>query len=624
MVRDRMGSAKKCQPLVPPSAASQLEPRPFASNLDAQKLSLQRRVTGEPLPNLTPPPPDHPAPKLTTLQRSHFNPNEVAVFPPSVSHPAIAAIADPAPIQASAAKTPVIQRMPLETFDQRVKTVLPEAYAEFYAYFKQQYIETEAAGGFLKGGVMYDWDYKNYIKDPAYTLDMLNEDLKAFQSVQAERLEKVKLLNEPTTPFKTITIGGQEITDEKIANQEFATILKAFEFELEQDSKTAKQILQKQYTRRHIQVVLNSVSNSVREQKWTDLITVAEIYGQTVPQKRLIFENETRLGFEIEPGGNFKVHPNYLDIVDSLTNVTLASTDALEFIIDDLNSKTKLCQIEFRTKPLSKERISETGGSLGEEIRKAIASFPITQFNNPEFSAIASALKSRGWTPHAALAKVCQGLSPVQFGRLKAPGNLAQHVTHSLPISAFLGLAPEHKKLILPGSEGVNNIMQFIQFFLDKINQQVSGNTINITTTGRNKSAPNIKSALDTIIGMLNVDLSQAAIRYFCQKIPEYAQVVDQVGQIPSLKTHEEIPDTPIFNPDKGTGALSGEEKLKPPLFDVMRNDIRVLVEHRADPLVEAVNAALSGNSKALQPYVEAFQALDNVKGDSVFSRWFA
>jgi len=513
----------------------------------------------------------------------------------------------------------VTQRMRMELFNETVEKELPKLVQEFNEYFNQQYTETEAAGGFLAGGVMYNWDYTKYIQDEAFTKEMLRDEIEYFKSSYKEKQEKNEIFSEPETGLKTTRIGNLEITDEKQADDIFFDMSKAWNQVHKEKTSEAKEIFQKKYSKRFIQVILNSVSNSVRESDWGDLIVVADIYGQNVPLKRLLIETETRIGFEIEPGSHFKVAPKYFDIVDELTNVTLASTEYLEFIIDDLNRKTGVCQVEFRTKPLAKELLSKSGKKVGSEIKRSISTFPIKLFDGKNSEKLFS--DSKGWEFSPKINAVFKGLEALEYGRLKAKD--VQHVTHSLPISSFIGLSSEYKNLILPGAGKVNDIFEFIDFLFKKIEIQVEENTINITTKGRNSSAPNIKSGLDLIIGMLPPELSRMAMKYFSKRIPAYVQVVEKVAKVSKLTTFVDIEETPSFNPEGTEGSLSGEEKLKPLLFDVMRRDIRILVEHRADNLVKAVNDLWGGKAELIKPYVEAFTALDEVQSKAIFGHWF-
>ncbi len=513
------------------------------------------------------------------------------------------------------------QLMPMGEYEQIVQKELLGTYDQFCDYFEQDYIETEAAGGFLTGGVMYGWNYKYYIQDTAFTKNILTSYIEAFKTQHAEMQAKEDVYNEPETGLKTTRIGNQELIEEGQANELFSNITAKVTDAYKANDKTAQEALKANFNRRFLQVILNSVSNTIRDKHWGELISIADIHGQNIPLKRLIIEEETRVGFEIEPGGNFNVRPEFFDVVDKLTNVTLASTDYLEFIIDDLNRNSGLCQIEFRTRPLNKKLLSKSGISVRKAITDSINQFPVKIFKNAEFSKLEGELGSCGWQVSSRLAEVCKGLSSSQ---LRISMNAPQHVTHSLPISSFLGLAPKHKECLLPGSKDINNILALIEFMFSKITSRVEGNTIVITTRGRNSTAPNIKSGLDLIIGMLDPEFSREAIKMFAGRIPEYAKVVDDIGKVTKLTTYQDLPVPPDFNPQSEYEAsFSGEEKLKPLLFDVMRKDLRVLVEHRADKLVVAVNDALSGNIDAIKPYIEAMNALDEVQSKSIFSRWF-
>lgn len=83
--------------------------------------------------------------------------------------------------------TKVVQRMPLDTFHSVIQEQLPEQEEAFIAYFDKQYRQTEAAGGFLTDGVMYDWNYENYVQDEAFTIEMLQDDIAEFRVYQEEK-----------------------------------------------------------------------------------------------------------------------------------------------------------------------------------------------------------------------------------------------------------------------------------------------------------------------------------------------------------------------------------------------------------------------------------------------------
>ena len=156
-----------------------------------------------------------------------------------------------------------------------------------------------------------------------------------------------------------------------------------------------------------------------------------------------------------------------------------------------------------------------------------------------------------------------------------------------------------------------------------KIVNQVRGNTLRVTTRGRNRFAPNVKTTLNTIIGLLDPDVAVSVIERLHRMIPENVVVEGETGKIVPLEIFEELPELPRFNPEGGTGYLAAEEKLKAPLFDPLKKDVRVLVEHRSDPLVTALNKAIAGRPEDLNEYIAAFKALDKVHGDRVFERWF-
>jgi hypothetical protein len=338
-------------------------------------------------------------------------------------------------------------------------------------------------------------------------------------------------------------------------------------------------------------------------------------------KKKFEIETRTRLGFEIEPGASLKVDAASVDLAKELVNETLAETTYLEFVIDDpqLNG---LLQVEFRTKPLTTAKLKKLP-DVAKKIRKSIREFPL--FALTQGTAVAErALTAGGWTVTDDFRRLVPHVQKSRQALL--PARLAQHVTHSIPLAGFAKLTSTERNFLIPGSGEANSVPKLILFFfglqlrtLDK-----KTNTIVVTTTGRNRGGFNVKTAIDTLIGLLPPDKAKQVLRDISGRVPAQVQIEKQTPKPIRNQEPEAIEDLPEGGfPRFNTGFISAEEKLKPALFDDLRNDVRVLVEHRTDALVEAVNKATLGDGTALAPYLKLFARLDEVKGDDTFQHWF-
>ncbi|MEV4052816.1 hypothetical protein AB0J55_16665 [Amycolatopsis sp. NPDC049688] len=344
-----------------------------------------------------------------------------------------------------------------------------------------------------------------------------------------------------------------------------------------------------------------------------------------VRKLRSLVEPTTRMGFEIETGNHFVVKPRFKAMAESLINVTLATTDALEFLIDDIREESgePLVQIEFRTRPFKNAELA--GGKpadLKKKIDESIRNFPVRDFGTTS-GAASAALESAGWEGTAALARLAPGLRILGNANKVTPKKI-QHVTHSIPVSSYLKLTAGERKELIPGSEKAKSVEQLLEFFLTaKILPQSSGGTIVVTTTGRNTHSPNVKSGLDTIAGYLPPRRFERLMGGKFGQAPDTVKVESSTGTIERPSVHEGLPDSPSLNIHEGRAHLSSEEKLKPVLFDPEAEDIRVLVEHRGGPLVAAVQKAMAGQPGDLAVYLKIFRKLDDAHGDGTFERWF-
>lgn len=187
----------------------------------------------------------------------------------------------------------VVQRMPLDEFNRRVRERFPNTYEQFYAFFQQDYIKTEEEGGFLEGGIMYDRKWEKYVTDDV-TPDLLENSLKDFQSRQQEqakinRISRQQLLIPSYMNSRLCRLGSQDFLPEGDADLLCEKTIK-FMSRVHEQSPTfaqAQLYLKSQLNERTIQVVLNSVSDSVRQKRWSQLTNIADIHGQVVPATRL-------------------------------------------------------------------------------------------------------------------------------------------------------------------------------------------------------------------------------------------------------------------------------------------------------------------------------------------------
>ena len=366
--------------------------------------------------------------------------------------------------------------------------------------------------------------------------------------------------------------------------------------------------------------------------------------GEDIPREEKIpIEKETQYGFEMETSGHFKVVGEKVKEINSVINKTLAENDNLEFLIDDFDKNTRMVQIEFRTKPLNQNTLLKSNditlNEITKRINKAIWEFPMGAFSKGSDPKVA--LEEKGWTTTTAFNKVGHLLRKVENSL--TPKQI-QHVTHSIPLAAFAAMDGRYKELLIPGTKGITTVKELIEFFIRKIvntqgvvkdiqtNERIKkvqkskSKYIHVTTHNRTAVTPNIKTSIDTLVGMMDnmLDRMDLIIKMENTGIKE---VPVGNGKSAPIKTvdREFGPGTfPSYNTGSaGEGYFSVEEKLKPPMLDNTKRDIRVLVEHRQGPLVDAIRKAAAGDYADIDKYKQAFAKLDKVQGDKVFEAWF-
>lgn len=346
--------------------------------------------------------------------------------------------------------------------------------------------------------------------------------------------------------------------------------------------------------------------------------------GGPPDQSPRLVENQTRLGFEIETG-HLQVSPGCMDLAQSLVNRTLATTDYLEMLVDDLQ-KDGSVQIEFRTRPLTLDelgRLPEIHESMKKSINgfRTATLFPKNKDLDP--AQVGRLFADRGWTPGDAMLLLWQGLSHRDAPSVTKPS--IQHATHSIPLSAFAA-APAHlRETVLPGSGTGEHVTGLLQYFFAKLRTQCEGETLVVSTTGRNAITPNLKTALSSVFSLLDYKSAVALAKEWHARLPRQVGLYRRMPvPLAPLQMAESWPHFPEHNPaPDGTGHLAAEEKLKPAFLDPRRQDVRVLVEHRADGLVKALNAAAGGQPGALDAYIQAFRTLDTLPSGDDFKRWF-
>ncbi|WP_199295679.1 DUF4157 domain-containing protein [Trichocoleus sp. FACHB-591] len=374
-------------------------------------------------------------------------------------------------------------------------------------------------------------------------------------------------------------------------------------------------------------------------------------------------EGKTRFGYEMETGGHLKVNPKFGNQIEGYVNQALAKCKVaedlvVEMVIDDYNPSKKEVQVEFRTAPINSERITTAKLDFAN-VQAAIQAFPISKFAQkgqekiskkespkPKMISLSKSLKKEdqkmllNWELTPIYGEIGQWLSTVGSDKPKSPTSV-QHVTHSLPLAGFLKLDKADKNLLLPESGEIKEIVELIAYFYGKLQAEIHGEILYISTTGRNRTSPNCKTPLDILIGMLDEDKSEDGPRkQILNKIQgslprlvvlgshssDEKNPSPYIGKLPNLETSlkpEEIRTLGV-NTEGERGYLGSEEKPRLPFLDTDRRDVRVLVEHRSGPLVKALNDAIHGkNIQLLKEFQIIFQKLDQVEGDKLFERWF-
>lgn len=333
-------------------------------------------------------------------------------------------------------------------------------------------------------------------------------------------------------------------------------------------------------------------------------------------------EGETRIGFEIEPGGHYSGAAALSPIAGPFINQTLLTFTTpdqrilLEMLLDDprVDQGRAIFQVEFRTPPLPIASINqETATAIRGAISGLIASDVF----------FAGRALGTGWARSAPCGALIQAIGARRLtttGRFRAPPDLAQHVTSSINLGAYPRLPRKHQQALYAKGAGSTTKVELYRLILAAL----GSGTINASTRGRNDAAVTVKSSIESMLAAeqaLQVDgaddVSQAmttATRPTTASVgrnpgDQYAIPPDLDQSVAGIQASGTYP---AIQGEGSSGYLAVAEKLQPPLFDPRNRELRVLVEHRTDELRAAVNEVLAGRpSRVWDDFVRAASAMD-------------
>ncbi len=336
----------------------------------------------------------------------------------------------------------------------------------------------------------------------------------------------------------------------------------------------------------------------------------------------LEIENKTRIGYEIEASFHYRLDPQYAAHLAQNWGRTLAETAQLEFIFDDSPQNPA---VEFRSKPEIPVRL--TSSLYWHSVWASLRHFPYLKLGAGSKEERLAALSAAGWQVTPLFAKFIENLTLIEYSRPTQARTKIQHVTHSLPLKGFLSLSFAWQKILFPElSSPLDNLRDLITLMISKI-PGTSGGEAWITTVGRNKSSPNFKTPVNILLRYrdpLNSEHQKISL-WATQLFPRCIFRSDGPKIVSGLVAREipclsEMPNPslaplPSRNPDIfGEGHVSSEEKPRAPLYDGLRHDLRVLVEHRSpDLLWSAVSNASLGNPQPLLKLAALWRQLDRL-----------
>ncbi len=360
-----------------------------------------------------------------------------------------------------------------------------------------------------------------------------------------------------------------------------------------------------------------------------------------------IVENSTRIGVEIEPQfAEFSaVFPSSFSAADkanayrtlnALTNVTLANSQKLEFVIDDVNvdDKKLTCQAEFRSIPISVRDFIGKKDDIKKEYKEEMEKLHMLsieqggvnkgKFKNiggtsagmwsykPEFNTLSNIVNNLG-------------LKQMVFAKFGMPTMFPNQATISVPLNRFLKLKSDKKQLIFPGFTG-NTIKDFLLYNFNKIKNIAVENNMIFKTTASNRTSvtPNIKTGLDEILKVLNRSDFDNVKNALTGADRIQIQIGNEIGNVvmPDAVEYNRDYDFPEIAVRGAAASLTSEEKLKPLLIS-NANDIRVLVEFRKGDFLETLRTITPNADR----YIKVLDEMDKMpleERNMIFSDFFA
>lgn len=334
----------------------------------------------------------------------------------------------------------------------------------------------------------------------------------------------------------------------------------------------------------------------------------ARLGAQTLPDIDMTAESETRVGFEVEVGGHYFFPLRSEDGLDRIVNRTLVNCVIggqviLEMLLDDIRRERDpgtgreqiVAQVEFRTPPM---RFSEIRPELATDIRTAINRFPHRIFQNMrrvEFR-IPNSSRRGAWVPTSLGSSQARllgtGRTPGPF-RAPTSSRLAQHATTSIELEAFTVLPEEQQRLLFPAGAGARTKQQL----LDRMAERTRGD-IDATAGGRNDEGITAKTPIESILAAdptLGIPVSAESGGNVTTAPTEQYTTRDVATVVEEIRNARQFPQIQGAG-NQPTGYRAVAEKLQSPLRDTRSGELRVLVEHRTQGLVNAVNAALENS----------------------------
>jgi len=322
--------------------------------------------------------------------------------------------------------------------------------------------------------------------------------------------------------------------------------------------------------------------------------------GGLASQEQTATENQTRIGFEIEPGVHYTLKTGDVRpyVNQTLLEYRHKSACLLELLLDDPKKADDvlILQAEFRTAPLPLTSVkSETRKIINDAISALVPS-----------DVFGARPLANGWTRTEKCKQLILNLgTPKTQNRGFNVRGLAQHVTSSINLDAYAALGCDHQKALYPAGMGAKNRAALYARMVTALASQ-NPQSIDASTSGRNTKEVMVKVPVESMLAAESVlRLSGAAAAF------DEANKATRPSKVKVDGTHSYAVQNlsnsvdaivkrgcyPTVQGDEGVGYLAVAEKLRPPMRDTRNGSLRVLVEHRAADLVKAVNAMLNGTS---------------------------